>query len=165
MRFYNRVKEICEKHKRTALFVDMDGTIVEYNVYPDGFVTNETKEVFLNANPLDVVINNLEMLNEIKNLDIYILSLSRSNIIVEEKKQWLKKFAPFIKEENYIILCKENGHYNSENREFIKSIKMKEKLNKYDYVMLLDDEHKILKRTLKELQDKGEVFHISSAII
>lgn len=165
MKFYNRIREICKKHKKIALFVDMDGTIVEYNVFPEGFVTNETKEVFLNANPLDVVINNLKKINEIENLDLYILSLSRSNIIVEEKKQWLKKFVTFIKEENYIILNKENGDYNSENRVFIKSIKMKEKLNEYDFVMLLDDEHKILKRTQKELRDKGEVFHISSAII
>lgn len=129
------------------------------------FVTNETKEVFLNANPLEVVIDNLEKVSKIENLDIYILSLSRSNIIEEEKKQWLKKYAAFIKEENYIILNKENGDYNPENREFIKCTKMKEKLNEYDYVMLLDDEHKILKRTQKELRDKGEVFHISSAII
>lgn len=165
MKFYNRVNEICKKHKRVALFVDMDGTIAEYNVYPEGFVTTETKELFLGAEPLDVVIDNLKKVNNIENLDIYILSLSRSDIIVEEKKQWLKKYVPFIKEENYIIINKEQGQYTSENREFIKSIKMKEKLNEYDYVMLLDDEHKILKRTQKELKENGEVFHISSAII
>ena len=165
MKFYNRVNEICKKHKRVALFVDMDGTIAEYNVYPEGFVTTETKELFLGAEPLDVVIDNLKKINNIENLDIYILSLSRSDIIVEEKKQWLKKYVPFIKEENYIIINKEQGQYTSENREFIKSIKMKEKLNEYDYVMLLDDEHKILKRTQKELKENGEVFHISSAII
>ena len=165
MKFYKKIKEICNTYKKVALFVDMDGTIVEYIVYPDGFITTETKEVFLNASPLEVVINNLKEISKIENLDIYILSLSKSNIIVEEKKQWLKKYAPFIKEENYIILIKENGDYNSETREFVKSAKMKEKLNEYDYVMLLDDEHKILRRTKKELKEKGEVFHISSAII
>ena len=165
MKFYNRILEICKKHSKVALFVDMDGTIVEYNVYPEGFVTTETKEIFLEANPLEVVIENLKKVSQIENLDIYILSLSRSNIIVDEKKQWLKKYASFIKEKNYIILNRENGDYSSENRDFIKSIKMIEKLDKYDYVMLLDDEHKILKRIQKELKDKGEVFHISSAII
>lgn len=165
MKFYNRVNEICKKHKKTALFVDMDGTIAEYNVYPEEFVTTETRELFLNACPLDVVINNLEEVSKIENLDIYILSLSRSNIIVEEKKQWLKKFVPFIKEENYIILNREKGEYNPENREFIKSAKMKEKLNEYDFVMLLDDEHKILRKTKKELKEEGEVFHVSSALL
>ena len=155
MKFYNRIKEICKNHKRVALFVDMDGTIVEYNVFPEGFVTTKTKEVFLNAEPLEVVLENLKKVSQIENLDVYILSL--------EKKQWLKKYAPFIKEENYILLNKENGDYSAENREFIKSLKMKEKLNEYDYVMLLDDDHKILKRTLNEVGNNGEVFHISSA--
>lgn len=45
MKFYNKIKEICKNHKKVALFVDMDGTIVEYEVYPDGFLTNETKKV------------------------------------------------------------------------------------------------------------------------
>ena len=165
MNFYTKINDICKEHKKIALFVDMDGTIAEYPVYPDGFVTTTTNEVFLTVAPLNVVINNLEKVNTIKNLDIYILTLSKSNIIVEEKKQWLKKFVSFIKEENYIILNRENGDYNSENREFIKSLKMKEKLNTYDYVILLDDEHKILKRTQKELKENGTVFHISSAII
>lgn len=154
MEFYNRIKEICKKHKKVALFVDMDGTIVEYRVFPENFVTTETKEV---------ILKNLEKINEIDNLDVYILSLARSFIIVEEKKQWLKKYAPFIREENYILLNKENGDYNAENREFIKSIKMMEKLNEYDYVILLDDDHKILKRTLNEIGKNGEVFHVSSA--
>lgn len=165
MKFYNTLKEICNKYKKVALFVDMDGTIVEYNVYPDGYITNQSKGLFLNQSPLDVVIENLKRVSTIENLEIYILSLSKSNIIIEEKKQWLKKYVPFIKESNYIILCRENGDYNSENREYIKSEKMKEKLEKYDYVILLDDEQKILRRTQKELADKGRVFHVSSAII
>ena len=111
MKFYNRISEICRNHKKVALFVDMDGTIVEYRVFPENFVTTETKEVFLNAEPLEVILKNLEKINEIDNLDVYILSLARSFIIVEEKKQWLKKYAPFIREENYILLNKENGDY------------------------------------------------------
>ena len=165
MKFYNTLKEICNQYKKVALFVDMDGTIVEYNVYPDGYITNQSKGLFLNQSPLDDVIENLKRVSTIENLEIYILSLSKSNIIIEEKKQWLKKYVPFIKESNYIILCRENGDYNSENREYIKSEKMKEKLEKYDYVILLDDEQKILRRTQKELADKGRVFHVSSAII
>lgn len=163
MKFYDRINEACKTHKRVALFVDMDGTIVEYNVFPEDFVTTKTEGVFLNAEPLDVVLGNLEKLSKIENLDIYILSLGKSFIIIEEKKKWLKKYAPFIKEENYILLNKENGDYNKENREYVKSRKMIEKLNEYDYVILLDDDHKILKRTLNEIGKNGEVFHVSSA--
>lgn len=165
MEFCENIKRICSEHDKVALFVDMDGTIVEYKVYQDGVITNETKELFLNAEPIQLIIDKLKKISQIDNIEIYILSLSKSNIIKSEKEKWLKKYLPFIKESNYIIPIRENEDYNSETRTFIKGIKMKEKLDIYDYVMLLDDEHKILKATQKELQDKGEVFHISSAII
>ena len=42
MKFYDRINEACKTHKRVALFVDMDGTIVEYNVFPEDFVTTKT---------------------------------------------------------------------------------------------------------------------------
>ena len=91
-KIYIRINEACKTHKRVALFVDMDGTIVEYNVFPEDFVTTKTEGVFLNAEPLDVVLGNLEKLSKIENLDIYILSLGKSFIIIEEKKKWLKKY-------------------------------------------------------------------------
>lgn len=165
MSFYNTIKEICEKNNKVALFIDMDGTIAEYTVFDDNYITTETRGVFINSKPLNIVIENLGKLSKIKNLDLYILSLSRSKIIIEEKKKWLKKYAPFIKEENYIILCREKGEYNSENKEVVKSEKMKEKLNNYDFVILVDDEHKILRRAKKELKDRGAVFHPSSVIV
>ena len=165
MDFYKKIENICKEHKKVALFVDMDGTIVEYKVYPEGFITNESKELFNDAEPINIIINKLEELSKIDNLDIYILTLSKSNIIRKEKEEWLNKNVPFINKSNYIILIRENADYNSETRSYIKKIKMKEKLNQYDYVVLLDDEHKILKTTQKELQNNGEVYHISSAII
>ena len=106
MSFYNRIKEICKSNKNVALFVDMDGTIAEYRIFPNNFITVETKGLFLESKPLFSVIEVLEKLSEIENLDIYILSLSRSKIIFEEQKIWLKKYVPLIKEENYIILCR-----------------------------------------------------------
>ena len=165
MGFYEKINNICKKYNKVALFVDMDGTIVEFLVYPDGFITNETKEIFINAQPINIIIKELEKLNKIDNLEIYILTLSKSNIIKNEKKLWLKRHIPFVKESNYIIIDKENNEYSSETRDYIKCQKMKEKLNEYDYVMLLDDDHKILRTAQKELQNKGEVFHISSALI
>lgn len=111
------------------------------------------------------MLDNLRKINEIPNIDLYILSLSKSSIIVEEKKQWLKKYADFIDEENWIILNKELGGYNKENRDFIKAEKIKEKMNDYDFVILLDDDHKILKQAQAEVKDKGCVFHLSSAVI
>ena len=165
MSFYNKVEEICKKYNRVALFVDMDGTVAEYRIFPKDYITVETRGLFLDSKPLFSVIEVLEKLNQIDNLDIYILSLSRSKIIVEEKKFWLKKYVPFINEKNYIIVCRETGEYNYENRDYIKSYKMKEKLGEYDFEILLDDEHNILRKTQEVLGDKGEVFHVSSVMV
>jgi len=163
--FYNRIKEICNKNEKVAMFIDMDGTIVEYKVYQDGIINNDSKGMFLNGEPLNVVINNLERISHIENIDLYILSLSKSNIIVDEKKQWLRKYANFIDEKNWIIINKEAGEYCKENRDYIKSIKIQERLENYSCVILLDDDHKILKQTQADLREKGYVFHLSSAII
>lgn len=165
MSFYREIKKICKNYKNIAIFIDMDGTVVEYEVFPEDYITNKTEKIFLNARPLKPVIETIKKLNTIENVDIYILTLSKSRIIIEEKKEWLKKYLPFIKEENYIILCREDGDYNSDNREYIKSKKMIEKLDIYEYAILIDDEHKILKRTQSELKDKGRVYHVTSTII
>ena len=63
------------------------------------------------------------------------------------------------------VLTKETGGYNSENRDFIKPSKMQEKLNEYDHVILLDDDHKILRKSIDMLQNKADVFHVTSALI
>lgn len=67
MKFYEKIKEICNKYNKVALFVDMDGTIVEYKVYPEGFVTYESKELFIEAEPVKIIIDKLEELNKINN--------------------------------------------------------------------------------------------------
>ena len=42
---------------------------------------------------------------------------------------------------------------------------MQEKLENYDYAILLDDDHKILKQAQHDLEDRGCVFHPSSVLI
>ena len=82
-----------------------------------------------------------------------------------EETPILTAFINFIDEDKWIIVTKELGEYNKENRDTIKAEKMKEKLNKYNYEILLDDDHKILKETQKILGNNASVFHISAAII
>ncbi len=162
-KFINNIENICKNHNNVAMFIDMDGTIAEYPVLLEDFA--KLKGIFLNANPIDIVINKLRKINMTNNLDLYILSLARSSIIVDEKKIWLNKYAKFIKPENWIILNREAGDYNNENRDYIKALKMKEKLKDYDATIFLDDDHKMLKEAKKLLKEKVYVYHISSALI
>mgnify|MGYP000626898601 FL=1 len=67
------------------------------------------EEEYLKNEPLKNVIDVLEEISKINNIEMYILSLSKTKKITEKKKIWLKKYVPFIKEENWIILTKEIG--------------------------------------------------------
>ena len=164
-RFINKIKGICEKNKRVAMFVDMDGTINEYEVYSEKTLSQQMEDRYMDTAPVQPIIDALKEINDFPNIDLYILSLSRTNKLTEKKKLWLEKYIDFIPKTNWVILTKENGEYNKENRDTIKAEKMKEKLNKYNYEILLDDDHKILKETQKILGNNASVFHISAAII
>ncbi len=164
-KFIDKVKEIKKENEKIAIFVDMDGTIAEYPVYQEENVAKAMEEEYSKIEPVNYIINILKELSKIENIDLYILTLSKTIQISEEKIKWLKKYVNFIQEKNWIIITKELGEYNKENRDFIKALKMQEELPIYDFEILLDDDHKVLKETQKLLGNKVKVFHISSAII
>ena len=164
-RFEEKIKNMCKENKKVAMFIDMDGTITEFEVYPEELVTQNMNNGYSKYEPLEYIINILKEVNKIPNIDLYILTLSRNSKIVDEKKNWLRKHVNFIKEENWILINKELGEYDKTNRNIIKAEKINEKMNEYDYSILLDDDHKILKEAQKMLKNKISVFHISSAII
>lgn len=164
-RFINKIQDICEKNEKVAMFIDMDGTINEYQVYLAKTVAKQMEDNYMNTAPIQPIIEALIEINKILNIDLYILSLSRTNNLTEKKRLWLKKYVDFIPKSNWIIITKENGEYTKENRDFIKSLKMKEKINEYEHFIFLDDDHKILKEALEMFNEKINVFHISSALI
>ena len=164
-RFINKVQDICKKNEKVAMFIDMDGTINEYEVYLEKTVSQQMEDKYMNIAPVQPVINVLNEINNIPNIDLYILSLSRTNNLTDKKQLWLEKYVGFIPKANWIVITKENDEYTKENRDFIKAIKMKEKLNEYDHLIFLDDDHKILKEASEMLKEKIDVFHVSSALI
>ena len=42
-RFINKVQDICKKNEKVAMFIDMDGTINEYEVYLEKKYHNKWK--------------------------------------------------------------------------------------------------------------------------
>ena len=164
-KFVNEIKEICKKNKKADMYIDMDGTIAEYHLYNPEEISRKMEEEYLKNEPLKNVIDVLEEISKINNIEMYILSLSKTKKITEKKKIWLKKYVPFIKEENWIILTKEIGEYSNENRNEIKGKNIELRQKDYDKSIMLDDEQVVLREAKKILNDKIEVFHISSALI
>ena len=164
-KFVNEIKEICRKNKKVAMYIDMDGTIAEYHLYNPEEISRKMEEEYLKNEPLKNVIDVLEEISKIDNIEMHILSLSKTNEITEKKKIWLKKYTPFIKEKNWIILTKETGDYTNENRNEIKGKNIELRQKDYDKSIMLDDEQAVLRAAKKMLDNKVEVFHVSSALV
>lgn len=162
--FTKKIKNLCNLNKHVAMFIDMDGTINEYVVFAENTVARKMEDNYMNIKPISQVLEILKEISKIVNIDLYILSLSRTKKLAQIKKGWLKKYVSFIPEENWIILTKETGDYINENRDKIKAVKMLEKADKYDYFILLDDDHRILKQTA-DIIGNVDVYHISSALV
>ena len=126
LKFLEKINKICRENKKVAMFIDMDGTITVYDIYPEEIVKQKMQDEYSKAEPAQYIIDILKEINEIPNIDLYILSLSKTLKITEEKKEWLKKYVPFIEEKNWIIITRELNEYSSENRDIIKAQKIKE---------------------------------------
>lgn len=151
MHFYNLIKNLSSE-KELVIFVDMDGVISSYDV---GKPLD-----FLNKRPLKENINKLEKINELPNVELYILSICRKNFQIEEKNIWLDKYAPFFKRENRIIISKQETD-NTSSPEIKANYLKNVKTNKQ--IVFIDDDNAILKNVIKNI-DNIIVFQDSELI-
>lgn len=119
--------------KNIKIFVDMDGVIVDYEV--GNLSRYDLKR------PLYTSLKKLEEISKLSNIELYILSISKTNLGVKEKNIWLDKYAPFFKKENRIIISKENGDGSSSKE--LKSNYLKTIDGEVN--ILIDDDPSILK--------------------
>ena len=87
-KFIEKVDRICRENKKVAMFIDMDGTIVEYVIYGSEKELINSKNNFLNANPIDIIIDKLRKINEIDNIHF---DISKNNKNRRRKKAMVKK--------------------------------------------------------------------------
>ena len=71
-KFIEKVKKTCQENQKVAMFIDMDGTIAVYNVYPEDKVAEKMEEDYDNAEPLKDIIKTLNQLIE-KRISLVIL--------------------------------------------------------------------------------------------
>ena len=87
------------------IYFDMDGTLAEFRS------TVSTDDLYLpnffyTLTPQMNVVKAAEILNEDPDYEVYILTscLADSKYAAKDKKRWLDKYMPFIKDEN-ILIC------------------------------------------------------------
>ncbi len=138
------LKEIIESFgdKKIKIYIDMDGVVADYDVgKPDNF---EKKR------PLYTSIDKLKEISFMDNVSLYILSITRKNIGIEEKNIWLDKYMPFIDKNNRFILSKEEVRKSSSELkvDFLKNIKREDEV-----IILIDDDPLILKSVMDNVND------------
>lgn len=139
MHFYELIKKLSE-YKKTIIYVDMDGVIASYDF---GRPLD-----FENKRPVLTNIKTLEKINDLKNVELHILSICKLDSQVKEKNNWLDKYAPFFEKDKRTIISKEsNPNYLSKELKlnYLKS------LNTSAQIVLIDDDNEILKAVHKGL--------------
>ena len=127
-------KFISDKLNQLVLF-DMDGVLAEYIAGEELLIESETKGIYLNKRPIKSVLSVAEQLNEMVNVEVGVLSSCDFPSQVLEKKEWLCKYLPFIKDENIHIVVWTNEKYTKETRCVAKLDKIK-KMSGFDNIFM-----------------------------
>ena len=120
--------------KKKRIFIDMDGVVADFDV---GLPCDYDKK-----RPL---LTNIEVLREVakdKDVEMYILSITRQTIGRDEKNRWLDEYMEFIKPENrFIISREENSSISSKvlKNRFLKKVKRDDSV-----IIMIDDDPAIL---------------------
>ena len=140
------LKDVCDEFETVNyftdknIFVDLDGTVAEYQNLPfdeNGNINFVEYEVFRHSKPVNEVINKLRKLEQ-SGRKIYIVSASPNSIANVEKFEWIQKHIPFIKKENIYFVGNKQYKYI-----FLEELMHKLKLNACD-CMAIDDDHNVL---------------------
>ena len=138
------LKEILNSYgdKKIKIYIDMDGVVADYDVGKPGN--------FDKKRPLYTSIDKLKEISFMDNVSLYILSITRKNIGIEEKNIWLDKYMPFIDKNNRFILSKEKESKSSSELkvDFLKNNKREDEV-----IILIDDDPLILKSVMDNVND------------
>lgn len=131
------------KSKKIKIYVDMDGVIADYDV---GKACEYDKK-----RPLLTNIEALRKVSKDKNVEMFILSITRMTIGRDEKNRWLDKYVDFIKVENRFIISREEHNFmpsKTLKKKFVKNIKRDESI-----IIVIDDDPAIIDEIRKSSED------------
>lgn len=144
MFFKKTIEELENKYNKIKIYVDMDGVIADY-------IVGEARDYDIKR-PLLSTIKQLEEISNKNDIELYILSISRSDIGVEQKHNWLDKYAPCFKKENRAIISRESNDMEKSYKlkcDYIKNIKREDNT----IIVVIDDDCDIVHRLKNENDD------------
>ena len=154
--FVNYLKKFNNK---VNIYIDMDGVVADYDML--GFEKNKDEpDIYLNKRPITTVIKILEEVNNLDNVNLYILSVSRNEKQIPGKVKWLEKNMPFITKEQINILPREGNDFKPAHE--LKRIFLKGNTSEEEINIMIDDSHTVL----YDLNKLGNIIplHITSIL-
>ena len=158
----DKILEISKKQK-IYVFFDMDGVLVEYPLDREKRRYQPGTDFYTNNRPIRYTLAVAEKLSKENNVEVGIISNCPLAEQIEQKKSWLKKFAPFIKEENINIICYENIAFDPATKNELKGYLLKEKKKFGDYCILIEDDLRNIV-AINNYFDDEVAFHVSNII-
>lgn len=157
-----RFEELLDKLQSLDIkyiFLDMDGTIVEYCNGNSMFIDNWFKShQFYYKTPLVSNIKMIERLSQRLGCKVFILSGAPNNLVMEAKMSWLRDWTPFVHD----VFLIDNQEYKVDSIQQVLESRLPreeiEALNK-ESVLLIDDE---LENLRKAERNGYSVLHVSS---
>ena len=162
MNFLNRIVNLKGK---TAIFIDMDGVIADYDNDPN--FDKYVEGFYLKKRPIMTTIGILEKIAAIPNVTLYILSGHDGEDTTSkeiEKNIWIDKHAPFFKKENRIFNSSRAVDDLSNKIGKVKSIEEVIKNIAYDNVFQIDDDVRVIKGTNNYSKGKITMLHVISIL-
>lgn len=160
-----RFEELLDKLQSLDIkyiFLDMDGTIVEYCNGNSMFIDNWFKShQFYYKTPLVSNIKMIERLSQRLGCKVFILSGAPNNLVMEAKISWLKDWMPFVHD---VFLIGNQEHKVDSIQQVLESRLPREEiktLNK-ERILLIDDE---LENLRKAERNGYSVLHVSSLCV
>lgn len=160
-----RFEELLDKLQSLDIkyiFLDMDGTIVEYCNGNSMFIDNWFKpHQFYYKTPLVSNIKMIERLSQRLGCKVFILSGAPNNLVMEAKMSWLRDWTPFVHD---VFLIGNQEHKVDSIQQVLESRLPREEiktLNK-ERILLIDDE---LENLRKAERNGYSVLHVSSLCV
>lgn len=163
MNFIDKIDIIYQNNKDIDIYIDMDGTIVEFllNNEMDYMKVGE----YLKKRPICPIINIIEKIKKKYPLiTLKILSCSSTNQMKKEKNDWLDEYMPYICRENRVIFSRENGDFSDKTINTVKSAYLS-KQNDSKVIFLVDDDVRVLIEVQKLLKNNIVPVHVTSLLI
>lgn len=97
-----------KRNKELNVYVDMDGVLANFAEQENAVERFEKERGFFQRlSPMQKNVNAVRFLNQLKNVNVFILSASPNRKADKDKKIWLKKYLPEL--ENTQIIIMRNG--------------------------------------------------------